>query len=40
MFCIVFRVRKTIFICLSLKSFAFFLVSFPLYVKIAHLVFH
>jgi hypothetical protein len=39
MFCIVFRVLNAIFISVSLKSFVIFLISFPLYVKMAHFVF-
>jgi hypothetical protein len=39
MFCIVFRVLNAIFIPVSLKSFVTFLVSFPLYVQVAHFVF-
>jgi hypothetical protein len=35
-FCIVFRILKAIFICMSLNNFITFLVSFPLYVKVAH----
>jgi hypothetical protein len=35
----VFSVRNVTFICVSLKSFVIFLVSLPLYVKVAHLVF-
>jgi hypothetical protein len=38
MFCIVFRVLNAIFISVSLKSFVACLVSFPLYVKVAHFV--
>jgi hypothetical protein len=38
MCCIVFRVQKGIFICVSLKSFVIFLVSSPLYVKVVNFV--
>jgi hypothetical protein len=37
-FCIVFRVLNAISIYVSLNSFVFFLVSFLLYVKVAHFV--
>lgn len=36
MFCIVFYVRNTIFICVSRKSFVVFLTSFPLHIYVAH----
>jgi hypothetical protein len=39
MFCFVFRVRNVTFIYVPLKSFIIFLVSLPLYVKVAHLIF-
>jgi hypothetical protein len=39
MFFIAFLFRNAIFICVSLKSFVNVFVSFPLYVKITHLVF-
>jgi hypothetical protein len=39
MFCIVFCVLNVIFICISLSSFTIFLVSFPLYIRMAHFVF-
>jgi hypothetical protein len=37
-FCIVFRVLNVIFMCVPLISFVIFLLSFPLYVKMAHFV--
>jgi hypothetical protein len=39
MFCNVFRILNTVLTCESLNSFVIFLVSFPLYVKVAHFVF-
>jgi hypothetical protein len=39
MFCIVFLVWNAILIFVSLNSFVIFLVSFPLYVKMAHFPF-
>jgi hypothetical protein len=36
MFCIVFCILNVIFIWVSLNNFVIFLVSFPLYVNVAH----
>lgn len=33
-----FRVRNTIFVCVSLKNFVIFLLFSPIYVKVAHFV--